>query len=272
MRRAVHLALQEERLHEILEAADQEHLAVDPRVQLEVVEHGRARAAHAAPCRCEPLGEVVPVALEPVRVPRRRPGRRRLEPAHASSLHLVERVDAAGRGPEEVARPQRVAVAVRDDVDLSLEHVVRLLERMVVRMRDRAGLVVDHEHRVQLRVEPLVDEHLHGDAAVGEHGRRHARGDGRRADRARRCLRTSRSIWPSPSRKRLRFRGSRTSSGSGSVSGAGPRKNVSLPSGRGRGAAISIQRARPPQRKACGAPTGTTPQAPGSSCTPRPSR
>ena len=50
-------------------------------------------------------------------------------------------------------------------------------------MRDGPRLVVDHEHRVQLRVEPLVDEHLDGDPAVGEGRGRHARRDGRRADR-----------------------------------------------------------------------------------------
>src|SRR5581483_914270 len=66
--------------------------------------------------------------------------------------------------------------------DLALEQVIRLLERMVVRMRDRTGLVRHHEHRVQLRVEARVDEHLHGDAAVRERRRRHARGDGRRSD------------------------------------------------------------------------------------------
>jgi hypothetical protein len=77
-------------------------------------------------------------------------------------------VHAACSRPEHVARPKRVAIAVRDDVDLAVEHVVRLLERVVVRVGSRSRLVVDHEHRVQLRVEPLVHEHLHLDAAVGE--------------------------------------------------------------------------------------------------------
>jgi hypothetical protein len=49
MRRAVDLALQEERLHKVLEAADEEHLTVDPRVALEVVEHAGTRPVHVAP-------------------------------------------------------------------------------------------------------------------------------------------------------------------------------------------------------------------------------
>ena len=53
---------------------------------------------------------------------------------------------------------------------------------MVVRVRDRTRLVVDHEHGVELSVEPLVDQHLDGDAAVGEDGRRHACRHGRSAD------------------------------------------------------------------------------------------
>ncbi len=172
---------------EVLEAADQAHLPVDPRVQLEVVEHARPGVAHARHSR-EPLREVLPVALEAVGVARRaaRAPRSRASFTRAA-LHLVEGVDAADAGPEDVARPKRVAVAVGDDVDLALEHEVRLLEGMVVRVRDRAGLVGDHEHRVQLRVEPLVDEHLHRDAAVGERRGRHARGDRRRADARRRA-------------------------------------------------------------------------------------
>ena len=133
--------------------------------------------------RRQALGEIVPVALEPVRVARRRPRRRRLEPADPASLRLVERMHAARCRPEEIAHPERMTVAVGDDVDLALEHVVGLLERMVMRVRDSSRLVVDHEHRVQLRVEPLVDEHLDGDAAVGERCGRHARRDGRRPDR-----------------------------------------------------------------------------------------
>ena len=53
MRRPVDLAGEEQRLDEVFEAADEEHLAVDPRVQLEVVENARRRlvadVAHPAP-------------------------------------------------------------------------------------------------------------------------------------------------------------------------------------------------------------------------------
>src|SRR5581483_5426609 len=52
MRRAVHLALQEQRLDELLEAADQVHLPVNARVQLEVAEHARSRAGHVG-CSAE---------------------------------------------------------------------------------------------------------------------------------------------------------------------------------------------------------------------------
>ena len=173
------------------------------------------------------LGEVLPVAVEAVRVAVGRPGRGRLEPEHGPALHLVEGVDAADAGPEDVAGPKRVALAVGDDVDLALEHVVRLLERMVVRVRDRAGLVADHEHRLQLRVEPLVHEHLHGDAAVGERGGRHARRDLGLVDPG-----ALASAGRCPCRRAAAGTGCGCagrggSSGTGSVSGAGPIQNVS---------------------------------------------
>ena len=53
VRRPVDLAREEERLDELLEAPDEEHPTVDPRVQVEVVEDARRRlvadATHAAP-------------------------------------------------------------------------------------------------------------------------------------------------------------------------------------------------------------------------------
>jgi hypothetical protein len=91
-------------------------------------------------------------------------------------------VDAADARPEDIAGSERVPDAVGDDVDLSLEHHVRLFERMVVGVSNRARLVADHEHRLELGVESLVNEHLDGDAAVGEGGGRHARRDRRRVD------------------------------------------------------------------------------------------
>jgi hypothetical protein len=55
--RPVDLALQEERLDEILEAADEEHLPVDAGVQLEILEDARLRlvadVAHVAPTASE---------------------------------------------------------------------------------------------------------------------------------------------------------------------------------------------------------------------------
>ncbi len=125
---------------------------------------------------------MAPVALEAIRVLVRRAGSGRLEPEHGVALGLVERVDAADAGPEDVAGPERVALPVRDDLDLAVEHEIRLLERMVVRVRHGAGLVEDHEHRLELRIEALVDEHLDRDAAVGEGRRRHAGRHRRRVD------------------------------------------------------------------------------------------
>ena len=87
-------------------------------------------------------------------------------------------MDAADARPEHVAGAQEDRLAVGERLDLALEDVVRLLERMVVRLRDAAGLVLHHEHRVQHGAEPLVDEHLQRDAAVGEQRRGHARRDG----------------------------------------------------------------------------------------------
>ena len=72
MRRPVDLAAQEEALHEVLEAADEEHPTVELRVQVEVVEvpvpvlsltwltSRRPRVGGQS------LGEVVPVSLVPV--------------------------------------------------------------------------------------------------------------------------------------------------------------------------------------------------------------
>jgi hypothetical protein len=54
---------------------------------------------------------------------------------------------------------------------------------VVVGLSDAAGLVLDQEHRVQHRSQARVDEHLHGDAAVGEERGGHAGGDRRRVDR-----------------------------------------------------------------------------------------
>ncbi len=131
----------------------------------------------------KPGREVFPVALEAVRVAVGRTGGGGFEPEHRIPLRLVEGVDGADPGPEDVARAERVARAVRDDIDFALEHEIRLLERMVVWVCDRAGLVSDHEHRLQLRFESLVYQHLHGDAAVRERGGGHAGGDRRLVDR-----------------------------------------------------------------------------------------
>ena len=99
---------------------------------------------------------------------------------------------------------------------------------MVVRVRDRAGLVADHEHRVQLSVETLVDEHLHGDAAVEQCRGRHARRDRRR--RRARPLATARSSVHVGGREVEQVAVARVAQverRNGSMSGGGPRKNVS---------------------------------------------
>jgi hypothetical protein len=92
-------------------------------------------------------------------------------------------VDAADAGPEGVARSEDVALGVGLRLDLSFEDHVRLHERVVLEMCHAAGPVFDHEHRVQLGVEALVDEHFHRDPAVREERRRHACRDGRLLDR-----------------------------------------------------------------------------------------
>ena len=80
MRRPVDLAGEEERLDEVLEAADQQHPPVDRGVQ---VESSRTPVtglsltwltSHRPGVGGETLREVVPVPLVPVRVARRGPG------------------------------------------------------------------------------------------------------------------------------------------------------------------------------------------------------
>ena len=58
MRRSVDLAREKQRLDEILEPANEEHLAVDARVQLEIVENTRRRLiADVAHCTRSGAGE-----------------------------------------------------------------------------------------------------------------------------------------------------------------------------------------------------------------------
>ena len=66
--------------------------------------------------------------------------------------------------------------AVELGLDLAREEHVRLLERVVVRLRRAADLVVDGEHRHVVGAERLVHEHLHGDPAVREDRDVHAGG------------------------------------------------------------------------------------------------
>ncbi len=82
----------------------------------------------------------------------------------------------------DVAGAERELVVVGGRDNLALEHVVALLERVVVGQRRAAGLVLDHEHRVQDGAQSLIDQHLHGDAAVGQQRRRHACRDRGRVD------------------------------------------------------------------------------------------
>ena len=80
--------------------------------------------------------------------------------------------------PENTTSPgaERVRLAVELGLDLAREEDVGLLERVVVRLRRAADLVVDGEHRHVVGAERLVDEHLHGDPAVGEDRDVHAGG------------------------------------------------------------------------------------------------
>ena len=103
VRRPVDLAAQEERLDEVLEPADQAHAPVEVEVELGVLEDGFRLAS------CQLLRQVFPVALEAVGVAVGRPRRRGLEPLHRPAFRLVERVDAADGGPEDVSGTERVA-------------------------------------------------------------------------------------------------------------------------------------------------------------------
>ena len=61
-----------------------------------------------------------------------------------------------------------MTLAVQLALDLAGKEHVGLLERMVVRLCCSADLVVDGEHRHLVGAERPVDQHLHGDPAVGE--------------------------------------------------------------------------------------------------------
>ena len=97
------------------------------------------------------------------------------DPSHESRSPILEAVVAPHARPEHVTGVQDQKLPIDQSVNLAFDEDVRLFEGMVVRVRNRGWLVVDHEHGVQLRAELLVDEHLHTDSAVGEERRRHAR-------------------------------------------------------------------------------------------------
>src|SRR3954447_22610447 len=78
------------------------------------------------------LRQVVPVAVEAVRVVGRQLRRLRLEEAHARAALVPEPVHAPDAGPEHVAGMQREALAVGLRVDLARDDRVALLERVVV--------------------------------------------------------------------------------------------------------------------------------------------
>ena len=102
-------------------------------------------------------------------------------PLEEAYVILEGEVEAhADSRPEQVAGPQHVRLAVGGGFHLAIENEIRFLERMVVQVGDAARLVLHHEHRVELRIEPLIHQHLHGDAAVRQQRRRHAGRDGRR--------------------------------------------------------------------------------------------
>src|SRR3954451_6826783 len=118
--------------------------------------------------------EPLPCLRPPIRMATRRLRRLRLDPADPLRAGVVEAVDAADAGEDDVARPKRRRLAVELGLDLAGQEEVRLLERVVVRLRRAADLVVDREDREQVGTEDAIDEHLDGDPAVGEEGRVHA--------------------------------------------------------------------------------------------------
>ena len=99
----------------------------------------------------------------------------RLQPPHDPGPGVRERVDAADAGPRDVPGHEVISLAVELGIDLAFEDQVRLLVRVVVAPGEPARLVLHHEHREELRAEVGVDHHLHGDAAIDEERRPHAR-------------------------------------------------------------------------------------------------
>src|SRR6478735_6280079 len=93
------------------------------------------------------LLEPAPLVDPPIRVPGRRLGRLRLDPADAFGARVVEPVDRADAGERDVTGSEGVVLAVDLALALAGEEDVGLLERMVVRLGGAAELVVDGEHR-----------------------------------------------------------------------------------------------------------------------------
>ena len=112
-----------------------------------------------------------------VRVAGRRLGRLGLDPADPLGPVVAEAVDAADAREHDVARAAACSAVPSSSASTSpREEHVRLLERVVVRLGRAADLVVDREHRHAVGAERLVDQHLHGDPAVGEDRDVHAGG------------------------------------------------------------------------------------------------
>src|SRR5262245_15388722 len=91
------------------------------------------------------LLELRPRRQPAVRMTHRRLRRLGLDPADLLGPVVVEAVDPTDRREHDVARPDRVDVAVELRLDLALEEEVGLLERVVVLLGRAARLVVDRE-------------------------------------------------------------------------------------------------------------------------------
>src|SRR5215469_1559650 len=125
------------------------------------------------------VGQVLPVAREPVGMPARRLRRLSLEPAHRPLARVGKAVHAADAGPGDVTDFEPIAFTVELGVGGAFDNQVGLLERMIVLACLAVRVVLHHEHGRQLGTQIGVDHHLDGNPAVDKQGGAHARGYGK---------------------------------------------------------------------------------------------